>query len=165
MSDHTIKDGIGLISAFQFFLAVACLVAAVVIFVMGVLGPINSNDALLGEKLLLPVIGLILFLSLVVVYSMVGVGLLRYSNTARLAAIFLGMIGLMSGFLAVAGAVVINLTGTMTPNWVSILMSGLMVVCAYSIIGFVDVFVLIFLLNEKVRAFFYKFEVPAQAAE
>jgi hypothetical protein len=163
MSDHSIRDGVGLISAFQFFLAVASLVTAVVIFVMGILGPINSNDPQLGEKLLLPVIGLILFLSLVVVYSMVGVGLLRYSNTARLTAIFLGIIGLMSGFISVAGAVVINLSGTLTPNWVSILMTGLMVVCAYSIIGFVDVFVLLFLLNEKVRALFYKFEIPTPA--
>jgi hypothetical protein len=164
MSDHSVRDGIGLISAFQFFLAVSSLVAAVAVFMMGILGPINSNDPQLGDKLLLPVIGLILFLSLVVVYSMVGIGLLRYSNTARLTAIFLGILGLMSGFLSVAGAVVINLTGTLTPNWVSIVMTGLMVVCAYSILGFVDVFVLIFLLNEKVRNLFYQYEkaIPAE---
>ena len=163
MSDHSIRDGIGLISAFQFFLAVVSLVAAVVVFVMGVLGPINANDPQLGEKLLLPVIGLILVLSLVVVYSMVGIGLLRYSNTARLTAIFLCILGLMSGFLSVAGAVVINLTGTLTPNWVTIIMTGLMMVCAYSLLGFVDVFVYIFLLNEKVRALFYIDEAPAAA--
>ena len=160
MSEHSIKDGIGLISAFQFFLAVASLVAAVVMFVMGILSPINNNDPQLGDKLLVPVIGLILFLSLVVVYSMVGMGLLRFNNTARLTAIFLGILGLMSGFLSVAGAVVINLTGTITPNWVSIIMAGLMVVCAYSILGFVDIFVLIFLLNEKVRSLFYRYDAP-----
>ena len=155
MTDRSLRDGIGLVSAFHFFLALASLVAAVAILVLGIMGPINSNDPQAGEKLLLPIIGLVLFLSLIVVYSMVGIGLLRYNNTARLTAIFLGILGLMSGFLSVAGTVVINLSGTVTPNWVSIIMTGLMVVCGYSILGILDIFVLVFLINRNVRELFY----------
>lgn len=158
MTDHSIRDGINLVSAFQFFLAVACVIAAIVIFILGILGPINAGSDQLLERLILPIIGLMLSLSLAVIYTMVGLGLLRYSNTARMTAIFLGILGLMSGFVSVAGSVVINLTGNVTPNWVSIVMTGLMVICVYSILGFVDVFVLIFLLNQKVRALYYTYE-------
>ena len=156
MTDHSIRDGIGLVSAFQFFLAVASFVGAVAIFFLGILNPLNGGNTSLGQ-MLLPIVGLILCLSLMVVYLMVGIGLMRFNNTARLTAIFLGILGLMSGFISVAGAVVINLSGNLTPDWVSILMTGLMVICAYSILGWVDIFVLVFLLNAKVRALFYNY--------
>lgn len=155
MTDRSLRDGIGLVSAFHFFLAIASLVAAIAILVLGIMGPINSNDPQSGDKLLLPIIGLVLSLSLIVVYLIVGTGLLRYNNTARLIAIFLGILGLMSGFLIIAGTVVINLSGTMTPNWVSVVTTGLMVVCGYSILGFMDIFVLVFLMNQKVKTLFY----------
>jgi hypothetical protein len=158
MTDHSIRDGIGLVSAFQFFMAVAGLVGAIAIFMLGILGAINTGGDQMMQQLLSPVIGVILCLSLSVIYIMVGMGLLRYNNTARLTAISLGILGLMSGFISVAGAVVINLTGNTTPNWVSIVMSGLMVVCAYSIVGVVDIFVLLFLLNQKVRSLFYSYD-------
>ncbi|MCE1253549.1 MAG: hypothetical protein LWX83_08380, partial [Anaerolineae bacterium] len=157
MTDHSIRDGIGLVGAFQFFLAVASFVGAIAIFLLGIINPLNGGNGITLEQMLLPVIGLIVTLSLTVVYLMVGVGLMRFNNTARLTAIFLGILGLMSGFVSVAGAVVINLSGNLTPDWISILMTGMMVICAYSILGWVDIFVLIFLLNHKVRALFYNY--------
>jgi hypothetical protein len=54
---------------------------------------------------------------------------------------------------------------SMQPDWASVGMTGLILVCGYSILTFLDVMTLVFLLNWRVRAVFYGEEWLAQASE
>jgi hypothetical protein len=80
-----------------------------------------------------------------------------------MAAIFLSMLGLLSGFVGAIGSFASALTNTVNPNWVSVGMVGMATLCAYSLIAFLDIFVLIFLFNNRVRTLFYGGEMMRAA--
>jgi hypothetical protein len=131
MSNRTLRDGIILIGAFHFLLAFLSLVGAVGIYFYGIA---------------------------FITYMIVGVGVIRQSNSARIGAIFLSLVGIMSGFIAVLGALAVNVKDAASVSLASTAMTGLIFICGYSILAFLDIFILIFLFNNQIRDIFYREE-------
>jgi hypothetical protein len=155
MSNQAMRDGITLAGGYHFFMTALCLLAAAAIFVFSVLPPIQNQSDQLTQQLFLPLTGVVFGVVLGIIYAIVGTGLLRLRNPSRMAAIFLSLLGLVSGFVGAIGSFASALTNTVNPNWVSVGMVGLATLCAYSLIAFLDIFVLIFLFNKRVRTMFY----------
>jgi hypothetical protein len=155
MKIRTIRDGIVLVAAFHYFLALLSLIGAAAIWIYLILPPVNAGAANLAQQIFFPAAGSIVGLVLTLVYVAVGTGLMRYSNPARITSIFLSILGLMSGFAGVVGSILIRLGGPTLPNLVSVFLIAAVSICVYSLIAFMDFFVLIFLFNSQVRSAFY----------
>ncbi len=155
MSNQAMRDGITLAGGYHFFMTALCLLAAAAIFVFAVLPPMQSQSDQMAQQLFLPLTGVVFGVVLGGIYAIVGTGLLRLRNSSRLAAIFLSLLGLVSGFVGTMGSFASALTNTVNPNWVSVGLVGLVTLCAYSLIAFLDIFVLLFLFNKRVRTLFY----------
>jgi hypothetical protein len=163
MSNQAMRDGITLAGGYHFFMTALSLLAAAAIFVFAVLPPLQNQSDQLAQQLFLPLTGVVFGVVLGIIYAIVGTGLLRLRNSSRMAAIFLSMLGLLSGFVGAIGSFASALTNTVNPNWVSVGMVGMATLCAYSLIAFLDIFVLIFLFNNRVRTLFYGGEMMRAA--
>jgi hypothetical protein len=150
MSNRTLRDGIVLVGAFHFLMAFLSLVGVVAVYIYGISA--NSSQ---GDSLFLPIIGLMVCILLAVVYSVVGLGIIRHNNSARMGSVFLSVVGIMSGFVAVIGSLAVNLKDNAMTSIASVTMTALVVICVYSIVAFLDIFILIFLFNSQVRKLFY----------
>jgi hypothetical protein len=165
MSNRSVRDGVILVGGFHFFMAVLCLVAVSAIFVFSVLPPIESGGAVMTQDLFLPVLGIILGIIISSVYAFIGIGLIQLKNSARMTAIFMGALGIFGGFIGVMSSIATNIIGQTAPDWLSIVLVGLATICVYSLISFMNIFILIFLFNPKVRSVFYGEEWVAAAEE
>ena len=58
-----------------------------------------------------------------------------------------------------------NIIGQAQPDWITIILVGLATICGYSLIGFMNIFILIFLFTARVRAVFYGEEWVAATTE
>ncbi|NPV86366.1 MAG: hypothetical protein HPY45_10210 [Anaerolineae bacterium] len=154
MSDRSIRDGVLLISGYHYFLAVLALVGVAAVIIYGIVPQLGGEEVL--GAVFVPVLLVLLGLVLAGFYVSVGLGLPKYRNSSRLVAIFLSVIGILSGFVAVLGLMVIRITSTLVPNWIAVIMVGMIAICVYALIAFMDVFVLVFLFNGRVREAFYK---------
>lgn len=161
MSDRSIRDGVLLISGYHYFLAVLALVGVVAVIVYGIVPQLGGEEVV--GAVFVPALLVLLGLVLAGFYVSVGLGLPRYRNSSRLVAIFLSVIGILSGFIAVLGLMVIRITSTLVPNWIAVIMVGMIAICVYALIAFMDVFVLVFLFNGRVREAFYKADVESKA--
>jgi len=150
MSNRTLRDGIVLVGAFHFLMAFICLIGAIGIYFYGIAAP-NIQ----GDSLFFPLVGFLVSLLLTITYLIVGIGVIRQNNSARLGAIFLSLIGIMSGFIAVLGTLAVNINDAATVNLASTAMTAIIFICGYSIIAFLDIFILILLFNNQVRGIFY----------
>jgi hypothetical protein len=165
MSNRSVRDGVILVGGFHFFMAVLCLVAVSAIFVFSVLPPIETGTAAMTQDLFLPVLGIILGIIISAVYAFIGIGLIQLKNSARMTAIFMGALGIFGGFIGVMSSIATNIIGQSAPDWLSIVLVGLATICVYSLISFMNIFILIFLFNQKVRSVFYGEEWVAAAEE
>lgn len=156
MKYRTIRDGIVLVAAFHYLMALLSLVGAAAIFFYLVVPPMNANAENLTQQIFFPAVGAVVGLLLTVVYIVVGTSLVRFSNPARMTAIFLSIVGLMSGFAGVIGSIIIRMGGPTLPNLVSVILIAGITICVYTLLAFLDIFVLLFLFNRQVRGVFYK---------
>jgi hypothetical protein len=150
MSNRTLRDGVVLVGAFHFLMAFLSLVGVVAVYIYGI-----SSGASQSESLFMPIIGLMICILLAIVYFIVGLGIIRHNNSARMGSVFLSVVGIMSGFVAVIGALAINLKDGAMASIASVTLTALVVICIYSIVAFLDIFILIFLFNSQVRKLFY----------
>jgi hypothetical protein len=140
-------------------MAVLCLVGVAAIFVYAVLPPIDLEKPSLTQDLFMPVLGMVLGLIICGVYIIVGWGLIQLKNNARMIAIFLAAIGIFGGFLGVIGSISTNVAGQAEPAWISIILVSMATICAYTLVGFMNIFLLIFLFHSRVRSVFYTEEL------
>lgn len=150
MSNRTLRDGIILVGAFHFLMAFLSLVGAVGIYFYGI-----ATATAQGGSLFMPVLGLMVSLLLFFIYLIIGIGVIRHNNAARIGGIFMSLVGIMSGFISVIGALAAKVQDAATVSLASTAMTGLIFICIYSILAFLDIFILIFLFNNQVRNFFY----------
>lgn len=155
MSNRTIRDGVILVGGFHFFMAILSLIAVAAIFIYAVLPPVDSETTSLAQELFMPVLGMILGLIICGVYIMVGWGLVQLKNIARMIAIFLAAIGIFGGFIGVIGSISTHVAGQAEPAWFSIILVSMATICGYTLIGFMNIFLLIFLFHTRVRSVFY----------
>jgi hypothetical protein len=165
MSNRSIRDGVVLVGGFHFLMAVLCVVAVAAVFVFAVLPPVEKNEAGLTQELFVPVLGIILGLVIAGVYATTGLGLIQLKNSARMTAIFLGALGVFGGFIGVMSSIAAKIVGQAQPDWVSVTFVGLATICVYLLISFMNIFLLIFLFNPRLRAVFYGEEWVASATE
>lgn len=164
LSERGVRDGVVLIAAYHFLLAVVSFLSMTAIFVYAIFPVLSGNSNSGIQSLYLPVLGLLVTLFLTIAYFITGIGLIRIKNAARMAGIFLALFGIVGGLFAVVGGVVGSLNAL--PNdWLSVGLLGLSLICVYSIIVFLDIITLVFLLNAQVRSVFYGEEWYAQALE
>ena len=161
ISERSAKDGINLFTAYHYLLAVLLLAAALADLIFALL-PALSGETETG--VFLPLIGLIASLGLSGAYFFTARGLAATKNQARMYAIFLSFFGIFGGLIALL-AVMVGLVNTTEPNWLSIGSAAFTLIMAYSLLSFLDVFVLIFFLNDRISSLFYRSESPAQAKE
>jgi hypothetical protein len=164
LSERGVRDGVTLIGAYHFLLAVASLLGTLAVFVYAILPGLSSGASGVAQSLFLPVLGVIIGFVLTVAYALTGIGLIQIRNSARMTAIFLSLFGIVVGLFSVMGGIVGSFN-SMQPDWASVGMTGLILVCGYSILTFLDIITLVFLLNWRVRAVFYGEEWLAQASE
>ncbi|MCJ7622319.1 MAG: hypothetical protein MUO76_02360 [Anaerolineaceae bacterium] len=155
MSNRSVRDGIILVGGFHFFMAILSLVAVAAIFVYTVLPPTESGTTRVAQDLFLPVLGMILGLIICGVYIIVGWGLIQLKNISRMISIFLAAIGIFGGFIGVIGSISTNVAGQAEPAWFSIIIVSMATICGYTLIGFMNIFLLIFLFHSRVRSLFY----------
>jgi len=158
MSARSVRDGVVLVSAYHYFLSFTSLIGVVALVIFGVLPVINSGDKNIAGMLFLPVVGIFLGLVLFGLLISVAVGIAQYRNSSRILAVFLSTMGLMSGFVVVMGSLVVTITGGTIPDWLALSMIGMIAVCLYALFAFMDLFILIFLFNARVRSAFYDSE-------
>ena len=164
LSERGVRDGVTLIGAYHFLLAVASLLGTLAVFVYAILPGLSSGASGVAQSLFLPVLGVIIGFVLTMAYALTGIGLIQIRNSARMTAIFLSLFGIVVGLFSVMGGIVGSFN-SMQPDWASVGMTGLILVCGYSILTFLDIITLVFLLNWRVRAVFYGEEWLAQASE
>ena len=164
LSERGVRDGVVLIAAYHFLLSAASFLSMTAIFVYAILPAMSGASKGGVQSLYLPVLGAMVSLILTVAYLITGAGLIRVKNAARMAGIFLSLFGIVGGLFSVVGGVVGSFN-TLPSDWLSIGLVGLVLVCVYSMLVFLDLVTLIFLLNAQVRAVFYGEEWYAQAVE
>ena len=155
MSARSVRDGVVLVSAYHYFLSFTCLIGVIALVIFGVLPVFDAGNNNIAGKLFLPLVGVVLGLILFGLLIRVAIGIPQYRNSSRILAIFLSTMGLMSGFVIVMGSLVVTITGGTIPDWLALSMMGMIAVCLYALFAFMDLFILIFLFNQRVRTAFY----------
>ncbi|MBI9048253.1 MAG: hypothetical protein JEZ00_02450 [Anaerolineaceae bacterium] len=165
MTSRSVRDGVFLVGGFHYFMAGVILLGTAGLFVFSLLPPMQNGTVGLTQNLFLPFTGIILGLILCGMYAIVGAGLIRLKNSSRMTAIFLSGLGLMGGFIAVLGTVGASVFGNPNPNWLTITLIGAGTICFYAIVALMDIFILFFLFNKRVREVFYAEEWATNIAE
>lgn len=164
LSERGVRDGVFLTGAYHFLLAMVALLGTLAVFVYAILPSLSNPSADNAQSLFLPITGTLVGVVLSLAYTGVGIGLIKMRNSARMTAIFLSLFGILIGVFSFLGGIV-GAVNTTQPDWTAIGMISLMLVCVYSLIAFLDIVVLIFLLNWRVRSVFYGEEWLAEAVE
>lgn len=153
-SEKAVHDGVSLIASYHFLLALASIIGLTAVIVYAMLPPIGESAPDLPQKLFPPFTGFFLGFLLAALYALIGLGLLKINNKARMGAVFLALFGIVGGIFALIGSLAggVNL---IAPDWLKLGMLGMLVSCVYLLITIFDVIVLVFLLNEQVRTTFY----------
>lgn len=152
--ERMVHDGIILAAAYHFLLALVFIIGAIAIIFYSFLPPILNPDAEIPHTLFFPIIGFVLSVTLAIGYGYVGTGLMKMKNTARMAAVFLALFGVLLGVFGVAGVLATSLNNMTTPDLVLI---GAVAVAAMllNFISILDIFILFFLFQTNVRSLFY----------
>ncbi len=160
--ERVIHDQVSLAAAYHFLMAIAYLIGAAAIVVYAILPMLSDSSTGLAQKLFLPTTGTILSLLLVGLYAVTGSGLLRLKNSARMAAVFLALFGIIGGLFGQAGAVALGL-GSLTPDLLAVVGLGLGSISTYALMAGVEVVILRYLIKEPVREVFYAYSAPSLA--
>jgi hypothetical protein len=151
-SDKTVRDGVVLVASYHFLLAIISLVAALAIFIFSIVPSFSGTAS--SSSIFMPVVGIVLGLFLTVFYGITGNGLIALKNSARMGAVFLALFGTIGGLFVLVGAG-IPVVNTLLPDMAAV--SGVIVggLCGYALMTVLDLAVLTFLFNRRVRALFY----------
>ena len=161
ISERSAKDGINLFTAYHYLLAVLSLAGALAVIIFA-LFPAFSGESETG--VFFPIVGLIVALALTGAYFYTARGLAATKNQARMYAIFLSFVGIFGGLIAIL-AVMVGLVNSPEPNWMNVGVTAFALIMGYSLLSFLDVFVLIFFTNDRIRSVFYGSDWLAQAKE
>ncbi len=160
--EREIHDLVSLASAYHILMAIAYLIGAAAIVVYAMLPILSSGSSDLAQRLFPPVVGTLLSLLLVGLYAATGSGLLKLSNTARMGAVFLALLGIVGGLFAQAGVFAVGI-GSLAPNWGAVVGLGLGSLATYALTAGVDLIILRFLIKDPVREVFYAYSAPVMA--
>ena len=152
-SDKTVRDGVILISSYHFLLAILSLIGALAIVIFSIV-PSLTGTATGTNSFFMPVVGVIVGVFLAIFYGVTGSGLVQLKNSARMSAVFLALFGTIGGLFILIGAG-IPLVSNLLPDMAAV--AGVIVggLCAYALMTILDLVVLAFMFNRRVRALFY----------
>jgi hypothetical protein len=155
-----IRDQISLAGVYHYTMALAYLIGGAAILVYAILPRLELSSA---QALFPPVIGLLLAGLLSILYATIGRGLGRLSNGARMGAIFLALLGSVAGAFAVMGSIS-SAIQAQAPDWLPVAVTAVASLSAYFLTTAIDLLLLLFLLNGRVRELFYNLEAPPLTA-
>jgi hypothetical protein len=151
-SDKTVRDGVMLVASYHFLLAILSLVGSLAIIIFAIVPSFSAATA--SKSIFMPVVGVLVGIFLAIFYGITGSGLIGLKNTARMGAVFLALFGTIGGLFIIIGAG-IPLVGSLLPDTASVvgvIAGGL---CGYALLTVLDLVVLAFMFNNRVRALFY----------
>ncbi len=151
-SDKTVRDGVILVSSYHFLLAILSLVGTLAIVIFAI-AP-SFTDPTASDSIFLPIVGVIVGIFLTIFYGITGSGLMSLKNSARMGAVFLALFGTIGGLFVLIGAG-IPLVSNLLPDMASV--AGVIVggLCGYALLTVMDLVVLAFMFNRRVRSLFY----------
>jgi hypothetical protein len=151
-SDKTVRDGVILVASYHFLLAILSLVGSLAIVIFAVLPAINTPST--ANSTFLSIVGIVLGLFLAIFYTVTGSGLIQLKNSARMGAVFLALFGTIAGLFVLIGAGIPTIN-KLLPDMAAV--AGVIVggLCGYALLTVLDLAVLTFLFNRRVRALFY----------
>ena len=158
-SDKTVRDGVMLVASYHFLLAILSLVGALAIVIFSILPAVNTPST--PNSIFIAVVGVAIGLFLAVFCGVTGSGLIQLKNSARMGAVFLALFGTIGGLFVLIGAG-IPAINKLLPDMAAVagvIVSGL---CGYALLTVLDLAVLAFLFNRRVRALFYGEPLPAE---
>jgi hypothetical protein len=158
--DRMIRDQISLAEAYHYTMALAYWIGGAAILVYAILPRLGLSPA---QALFPPVIGLLLAGLLSFLYGAIGRGLGLLSNGARRGAIFLALLGSVGGAFAVMGSIS-SAIHAQAPDWLPVAVTAIASLSAYFLTTAIDLLLLLFLLNGRVRELFYGLEAAPLAA-
>jgi hypothetical protein len=151
-SDKTVRDGVMLVASYHFLLAILSLVGAIAIVIFAIIPSLSTTAA--TNSIFLPIVGVIVGIFLAIFYGVTGSGLIALKNSARMGAVFLALFGTIGGLFILIGAG-IPVVSKLLPDMAAV--AGVIVggLCGYALLTILDVAVLAFMFNRRVRALFY----------
>jgi len=151
-SDKTVRDGVMLVASYHFLLAILCLVGALAIVIFAIIPGMSVTAT--TNSVFLPVVGVIVGLFLAIFYGITGSGLIALKNSARMGAVFLALFGTIGGLFILIGAGIPTVSNLL-PDMAAV--AGVIVggLCGYALMTVLDLTVLAFMFNRRVRALFY----------
>ena len=166
MRDQTrmVQDGIMLASAYHFLMAVLFVIGAIAIIFYAMVPPLVEASTEPAQSLFLPVVGLLVCAALAIGYGYVGSGLTKLNNSARMAAVFLALFGMLGGVFGVAGVLATSINTVTAPDLVRVGVIGLFVM-GINFVSILDIFLLFFLFQQDVRALFYGVDTETTEAK
>ncbi len=151
-SDKTVRDGVMLVASYHFLLAILSLVGSLAIVIFAILPAVNTPAA--SNSIFLAIVGIVVGLFLAVFYGVTGSGLIKLKNSARMGAVFLALFGTIAGLFVLIGAGIPTIN-KLLPDMAAV--AGVIVggLCGYALLTVLDLTVLAFLFNRRVRSLFY----------
>lgn len=151
-SDKTVRDGVMLVASYHFLLAILSLVGALAIVIFAIIPSMSSTVG--TSSIFLPIVGVIVGIFLGIFYGVTGSGLIALKNSARMGAVFLALFGTIGGLFILIGAG-IPTVNNLLPDMAAV--AGVIVagLCGYFLLTLLDLAVLAFMFNRRVRALFY----------
>jgi hypothetical protein len=151
-SDKTVRDGVMLVASYHFLLAILSLVGSLAIVIFAVLPAISTPET--SNSIFMAVVGIVVGLFLAIFYGITGSGLIQLKNSARMGAVFLALFGTIAGLFVLIGAGIPTIN-KLLPDMAAV--AGVIVggLCGYALLTVLDLAVLTFLFNRRVRALFY----------
>ncbi len=151
-SDKTVRDGVMLVASYHFLLAILSLVGSLAIVIFAVLPAVDTPSA--SNSIFIAAVGIVVGLFLAVFYGVTGSGLIKLKNSARMGAVFLALFGTIAGLFVLIGAGIPTIN-KLLPDMAAV--AGVIVggLCGYALLTVLDLAVLSFLFNKRVRALFY----------
>ncbi|MBA4383559.1 MAG: hypothetical protein C0410_02365 [Anaerolinea sp.] len=151
-SDKTVRDGVMLVASYHFLMAILSLVGALAIVIFAILPAISTPET--SNTIFIAAVGVVVGLFLAIFYGVTGSGLIQLKNSARMGAVFLALFGTIAGLFVLIGAG-IPAINKLLPDMAAVagvIVSGL---CGYALLTVLDLTVLTFLFNRRVRSLFY----------
>lgn len=151
-SDKTVRDGVLLVASYHFLLAILSLVGALAIVIYAIVPSFSGVES--ANSIFIPIVGVIVGIFLAIFYGVTGSGLIGLKNSARMGAVFLALFGTIGGLFILIGAGIPTVT-KLLPDMAAV--AGVIIggLCGYALLTILDLVVLAFMFNRRVRALFY----------
>ncbi len=86
LSEKGVRNGVFLIGAYHFLLALVALLGTIGIFIFAILPSLSIPRSDNAQSLFLPITGILVGIVMTLAYTGVGIGLIKMRNSARMAA-------------------------------------------------------------------------------